>query len=321
MRKIGCDDGSTNVKLAWLEGDAICTSVSPNSFRAGWKVAGIGSRETYNYEIDGIKYTFDDVSHQAINTTNIEYQYGDTNLLAVHHALLTSGLDPQPVSLTVTLPISEFYTADCQQNDVNIQRKIDNLLRPVLPNKRDVFTIAAVEVMPESLPAVLTQLEEAGVGPLETSLVIDLGGTTLDAGVLVGQFEDVSAIHGNSTIGVSMVTQATLTALRMSESDTSAFVADQLIQRRDDRAFAATVVNDESKVDYVLETISSAIEKLGQRVVNELSGHRHVNRVWLVGGGASLIENAVRRAWKLAPDRIVVINEPQLALARELVLL
>lgn len=321
MRKIGCDDGSTNVKLAWLEGDAICTSVSPNSFRAGWKVAGIGSRETYNYEIDGIKYTFDDVSHQAINTTNIEYQYGDTNLLAVHHALLTSGLEPQPVSLTVTLPISEFYTTDCQQNDVNIQRKIDNLLRPVLLNKGDVFTIASVEVMPESLPAVLTQLEEAGVGPLETSLVIDLGGTTLDAGVLVGQFEDVSAIHGNSTIGVSMVTQATLTALRMSESDTSAFVADQLIQRRDDRAFAATVVNDESKVDYVLETISSAIEKLGQRVVNELSGHRHVNRVWLVGGGASLIENAVRRAWKLAPDRIVVINEPQLALARELVLL
>ncbi|QMV54148.1 plasmid segregation protein ParM domain-containing protein [Ewingella americana] len=321
MRKFGCDDGSTNVKLAWLEGDAIYTSVSPNSFRAGWKVAGIGSRETYNYEIDGIKYTFDDVSHQAINTTNIEYQYGDTNLLAVHHAFLTSGLEPQPVSLTVTLPISEFYTADCQQNDVNIQRKIDNLLRPVLLNKRDVFTIAAVEVMPESLPAVLTQLEEAGVGPLETSLVIDLGGTTLDAGVLVGQFEDVSAIHGNSTIGVSMVTQATLTALRMSESDTSAFVADQLIQRRDDRAFAATVVNDESKVDYVLETISSAIEKLGQRVVNELSGHRHVNRVWLVGGGASLIETAVRRAWKLAPDRIVVIKEPQLALARELVLL
>src|SRR5471032_973554 len=321
MKKIGCDDGSTNVKLAWLEGDKMCTSVSPNSFRAGWKVAGIGSRETYNYEIEGIKYTFDDVSHQAINTTNIEYQYGDTNLLAVHHALLTSGLEPQAVSLTVTLPISEFYTADCQQNDVNIQRKIDNLLRPVWLNKRDVFSIADVQVMPESLPAVLTQLEEAAVGPLETSLVIDLGGTTLDAGVLVGQFEDVSAIHGNSTIGVSMVTQAALSALRMSESDTSAFVADQLIQRRDDRAFAATVVNDESKVDYVLETISSAIEKLGQRVVNELSGHRHENRVWLVGGGASLIENAVRRAWKLAPGRITVISEPQLALARELVLL
>ncbi|MEA9392660.1 plasmid segregation protein ParM domain-containing protein [Acerihabitans sp. TG2] len=321
MKKISCDDGSTNVKLAWLDGDQVCTSISPNSFRAGWKVAGIGSRETFNYDIDGLKYTFDDVSQQAISTTNIEYQYGDTNLLAVHHALLNSGLPPQTVSLTVTLPISEFYTDDCQHNETNIKRKIDNLLRPVTLNKGNVFTITAVDVMPESLPAVISQLSKAEVGPLETSLVIDLGGTTLDAGVLVGQFEDVSAIQGNSSIGVSMVTQAALTALRMANSDTSPFVADQLIQRRHDRDFVATVVNDQAKVDYVLDMISSAIDRLGERVVNELSAHRHVNRVWLVGGGAPLIEAAVRRAWKLAPDRIVVVGEPQTALVRELVLL
>lgn len=321
MMKISCDDGSTNVKLAWLEGKEIRTFLSPNSFRTNWKVAGIGSRETFNYEIEGLKYTFDDVSNQAINTTNIEYQYGDTNLLAVHHALLNSGLPAQSVSLTVTLPISEFYTDDCQHNEINIQRKIDNLLRPVTVNKKEAFTVVSVDVMPESLPAVISELEKARVGSLETSLVIDLGGTTLDAGVLVGQFEDVTAIHGNSSIGVSMVTQATLTALRMAESDTSAFVADQLIQRRLDRDFVSTVVNDASKVDYVLEMIGSAIDRLGQRVVNELSDHRHVNRVWLVGGGAPLIEDAVRRAWKLSPERIVVVNEPQTALVRELVLL
>lgn len=319
--KISCDDGSTNVKLAWLEGKEIRTFLSPNSFRTNWKVAGIGSRETFNYEIEGLKYTFDDVSNQAINTTNIEYQYGDTNLLAVHHALLNSGLPAQSVSLTVTLPISEFYTDDCQHNEINIQRKIDNLLRPVTVNKKEAFTVVSVDVMPESLPAVISELEKARVGSLETSLVIDLGGTTLDAGVLVGQFEDVTAIHGNSSIGVSMVTQATLTALRMAESDTSAFVADQLIQRRLDRDFVSTVVNDASKVDYVLEMIGSAIDRLGQRVVNELSDHRYVNRVWLVGGGAPLIEDAVRRAWKLSPERIVVVNEPQTALVRELVLL
>ena len=107
--KISCDDGSTNVKLAWLEGKEIRTFLSPNSFRTNWKVAGIGSRETFNYEIEGLKYTFDDVSNQAINTTNIEYQYGDTNLLAVHRALLNSGLPAQSGSLAVTLPISEMY--------------------------------------------------------------------------------------------------------------------------------------------------------------------------------------------------------------------
>ncbi|ECG0942857.1 StbA family protein, partial [Salmonella enterica subsp. salamae] len=33
MINIFCDDGSTNVKLAWFENDILKTSVSPNSFR------------------------------------------------------------------------------------------------------------------------------------------------------------------------------------------------------------------------------------------------------------------------------------------------
>ena len=36
---IYCDDGSTNVKLAWFGGDELQTRVSANSFRHGWKVA------------------------------------------------------------------------------------------------------------------------------------------------------------------------------------------------------------------------------------------------------------------------------------------
>ncbi|MGP6444837.1 hypothetical protein [Rahnella aceris] len=45
-----------------------------------------------------------------------------------------------------------------------------------------------------------------------------------------------------------------------------------------------------------------------------------LNLVWLVGGGVPLIEVAVRRAWKLTPKRIVVVNDLQTALVRELVL-
>ncbi|CAD5737049.1 plasmid segregation protein ParM [Escherichia coli] len=87
-----------------------------NSFRHNWKVEGLGSSRTYNYLLDGRKYTYDPVSEDAISTTHIEYQYSDTNVLAVHHALLNSGIEPQEIDLTVTLPISEFYTADCQKN-------------------------------------------------------------------------------------------------------------------------------------------------------------------------------------------------------------
>lgn len=103
--------------------------------------------------------------------------------------------------------------------------------------------------MPESLPAVLTQLVNDNVGEFEKSLVIDLGGTTLDVGVIVGQFDGVSAIHGNSEIGVSMVTQAALSALKMASSDTSALVADELIKQRHNDQFVRQIVNDESNFE------------------------------------------------------------------------
>ncbi|HAV1871861.1 TPA: plasmid segregation protein parM [Enterobacter hormaechei subsp. steigerwaltii] len=311
-----CDDGSTTVKLAWYEGKNLKTFLSANSFRNGWKVEGIGSRQTFNYELDGRKYTYDEVSNLAINTTHIEYQYSDANVLAVHHALLCSGMNPQPVSLTVTLPISEFYTSDCQKNELNILRKIKNLLRPIKLNKGEVFTIEQVEVLPESLPSVFAQLVKDEVGQFEKSLVIDIGGTTLDAGVIVGQFDDVSAVHGNATIGVSMVTQAALSALKMASSDTSPLVADELIKQRYDRDFVSRVVNDERQVTLVLDTIDSAIAKLGERVVDDLADFRHVNRVYIVGGGATLIEPAVKSAWHHLGNKVVMMDSPQTALVQ-----
>lgn len=312
--KLYCDDGSTNVKLAWFDKQALQTKLSTNSFKKGWKIEGLGGKGTFNYEFDGQKFTYDEVSEQAIRTTHIEYQYTDANVLAIHHALLSSGLEPQDIELVVTLPISEFYTADCQKNELNIQRKIENVLRPVKLNKGITFTIKDVEVMPESLPAVLTQLVDDNVGEFEKSLVIDLGGTTLDVGVIVGQFDGVSAIHGNSEIGVSMVTQAALSALKMASSDTSALVADELIKQRYNDQFVRQIVNDESKIPLVLETIESAINQLGERVVDELSQFKNVNRIYLVGGGASLIEPAVRKAWHLIDDKITLLDSPQTAL-------
>ena len=318
MKHICCDDGSTNVKLAWFDDEMLKTTVSANSFRAGWKVEGMGAVPAFNYQVNGMKYTADNVSHEAISTTNVEYQYGDMNLLAVHHALLNSGLTPQEVSLTVTLPVSEFYDGDCQRNEDNIRRKKENLLRPLVLNRGKTFTVSSVSVMPESLPAVFSQLAMLKVGPLETSLVVDLGGTTLDAGVLVGQFEDVSAIHGNPGIGVSMVTRAAMNALRSAGSETSPFVADTVVRQRTDRVFLNQVINDATKVDSVVTAIEAEIASLSARVVSDLARWRNVNRVFLVGGGALLIEPAIRNAWNLAPERIMVIHDPQTALAREM---
>lgn len=320
MMHVVCDDGSTNVKLAWFKDGEMKTSVTANSFRQGWKVDGLGGGRVYNYSLNGMRYTADNVSREAIVTTNVEYQYSDMNLLAVHHALLCSGLDPQPVSLTVTLPVSEYYDADCQPDEDNIRRKQENLMRKLEVNRGTSFTVTEVNVMPESLPAVFSSLAKLNVSEVETTLVIDLGGTTLDGGVIVGQFDSVSAVHGNPNIGVSMVTRAAMTAMRSAGSDTSAYVADQVVRNRSDRQFLESVINDSARVDYVIETIEAEIEKLGTLVVNDLAPFRHVNRVFLAGGGAELIENAVRNAWPLANDRICLLDDAQLALAREIAL-
>lgn len=317
MISIYCDDGSTNVKLAWFVGDVLQTSLSANSFRHGWKVADFGA-SAFNYQIGNLKYTWDSVSRDAVPTTNVEYQYGDLNLLAVHHALLNSGLDPQDVTLTVTLPLSEYYDQDCQKNEENIRRKRENLLRDIVVNKRGRFVISDVTVMPESLPAAFSRLSELQPGVAETTLIIDLGGTTLDAGVIVGQFDDISAVHGNPSVGVSMVTRAAQAALRAADSETSPLVADTVIRNRKDRAFLNSIINDRNRIDYVTDKIEEAIDTLSAQVVSELAGYRNVNRIFLVGGGAALIEPSVRNAWPLSAERIEVISDPQMALAREI---
>lgn len=318
MMNVYCDDGSTNVKLAWFEDGEMKTVVSPNSFRHGWKVADFGG--AFNYQIGTMKYSWDSVSRDAVSTTNVEYQYGDLNLLAVHHALLNSGLKQQDVTLTVTLPLSEYYDQDCQKNEENIARKKANLLRSISLNKGEVFTVRDVIVMPESLPAAFSRLSEIQPVAGETTLIIDLGGTTLDAGVIVGKFEDISAIHGNPSIGVSQVTRAAQAALRAADTETSPLIADQVIRSRKDRAFLNSIINDASRIDYVVDKIEEAIESLGVRIVSELTNFRNVNRVLLTGGGATLIEDAIRSAWPLAKERVEVISEPQLALAREIAL-
>ncbi len=50
------------------------------------------------------------------------------------------------------------------------------------------------EVMPESLPAVLSTLVNSNCNEFTRSLVIDLGGTTLDMGIVVGEFDEVSGV-------------------------------------------------------------------------------------------------------------------------------
>ncbi|EHS4413469.1 plasmid stabilization protein, partial [Escherichia coli] len=47
MLKVSCDDGSTNVKLAWLEDGEVRTSLSGNSFKEGWNPGLFNAGKVY----------------------------------------------------------------------------------------------------------------------------------------------------------------------------------------------------------------------------------------------------------------------------------
>ncbi|WP_419181445.1 plasmid segregation protein ParM domain-containing protein [Klebsiella pneumoniae] len=75
------DDGSTNVKLAWFEGDELPdTSLcgTPSGMAGKWqKAVRQPSIIRWDAEIH-----LGQCQRDAIPTTNVEYQYGDLNLLA-----------------------------------------------------------------------------------------------------------------------------------------------------------------------------------------------------------------------------------------------
>lgn len=320
MLTISVDDGSTNVKVSWFDGTKIETIISPNSFRKGWKSAALRADKVIsNYLIGETKYTYDITSDKALETTHIDYQYSDLNLLSLHHALLKTGLNPQTIKIVATLPITAYYNADdCQKNEANIQRKKDNLMRTIGLNKGEVFKIVAVEVMPESVPAVLSTLLESNVSEFSRSLVIDIGGTTVDSAVIVGQFDEISSIYGNTEIGVGLVTNTARQALANADSDASYLVANELIKNRHNPEFVKEVINDLSQVDIVLKKIEDRIGELGQTVAEEMKKFcKNPNRVYIVGGGAPLVYDAVKAAYSVLGDRVTILDNAQTALAKE----
>lgn len=120
--KICIDDGSTNIKLAWTENGERRNAISPNSFKSEWS-APFGGTQPANYMLDGVRYGFDPVSDRFVQTTDTQYQYSDVNVIAIHHALVKSGITPQEVDVVVTLPLSEYFDTNAQPDMANINRK------------------------------------------------------------------------------------------------------------------------------------------------------------------------------------------------------
>lgn len=306
--KIFMDDGSTNIKVKWEESGQAHQLLSPNSFKRQWSVA-FGSQPAFNYLMNGEQYSFDPISPEAVTTTNVAYQYSDVNVIAVHHALLLTGLAPQDVDIVVTLPLAEFYDANNQRNDANIERKKKSLQREVTLNGGETFTIRSVEVMPESIPAGFDVLKS--MDPLESLLIVDLGGTTLDISLVMGKMSGISRIYGDSTIGVSLMTTAVKDALRAARTQGSSYLADDIIMHRHDEAYLKSRINDASHIDLIRNVLAETENRLVQRVLSAISSFEGYTHVMVIGGGAEIIADRVRAHCGIRPERFYKTSASQ----------
>lgn len=320
MKTIVVDEGSTYTKLAWVDDSGkIKTSIIANAFRQGWKTAFAGIAPA-NYMIGDTKYCYDATADQSIDTANIAYQYSDQSLLAVHHSLIATGIEPQEINLIVTLPITQYYNADDNQsNEHNISRKINNLSRPITRmHNAPVFTFKTINVMPESLPAALSALSDVQFAH-ERTLCVDCGGTTLDYGVIVGAYEDLSELGGNEKVGVVSVSNRIRAIMSRAGSEINQAMSNEVITNRDNLDFLTSVVNDHNMLEDVMIEIESAINSYNNAVIAEIQRFDgKVNRILVCGGGAYLLIDKLKSQFPRISNKISVIENPQQALAVEI---
>lgn len=313
--RIYIDDGSTHIKMLWEQHGKTFTHISPNSFKRGWS-ATFGSGKPFNYTTGKEKYSFDLISPDSLTTSNIGWQYSPLNAVAVHHALLTSGIAPQCVDIVVTLPLTEFYGEDSQYRLDNIARKKQSLMQPVRLNDGSVFTLTQVTVRPESIPAGINLCDQ--LSPSHSVLIIDLGGTTLDISQVAGQMSSVSRIYGDPALGVSLVIDEVQQALRKAGMALSRYNVERLIIRRSDDTHLTNHINDPRAVDGIKQAIHSGIARYRARVLEAIDRFKGYTHVAVVGGGACLLAETIRTHVNLREERFVVAQEPQFALVRGL---
>lgn len=273
------------------------------------KTQPVAAQPVFNYGMNGEQYSFAPVAADAVVTTNVAWQYSDVNVVAVHHALLQTGLVPCEVDITVTLPLSEYYNRNNQPIDEAIRRKEQSLMRPVTLNGGKTFTVRSVAVMPESIPAGFSVLQT--MDPLESLLIVDLGGTTLDISQVTGRMSGITRIYGDSTIGVSLMTSAVRDVLRVARTHGSSYLADEMIIHRSDDSYLAARINDTTRLPEVKSTLTESENRLTKRVLNAVSSFEGYTHVMVIGGGAEIVAGAIREHCGIRPERFFKTDSPQ----------
>ncbi|WP_219096301.1 ParM/StbA family protein [Pseudomonas sp. UMAB-40] len=194
------DNGYADHKLAYFtpEGKIECIKV-PTSIQVGGSTltSVSGDREGV-YHVVGADsqvlntYTCSGAVTQPLNLRNANYPFVEPNRVLVHHTMVKAGLAGKTVKLGVTLPFSDYFSADGSYNKEFHARAVENFNQNNVTTEKDMqkVVVASAHVFPEALSAFYDWgLDETGsVLPCYESLeendgsilIVDIGGSTTD---------------------------------------------------------------------------------------------------------------------------------------------
>ncbi|MXE85745.1 hypothetical protein FQ040_25275, partial [Escherichia coli] len=86
------------------------------------------------------------------------------------------------------------------------------------------------------------------------------------------------------------------------------YLADDIIIHRKDNNYLKQRINDENKISIVTEAMNEALRKLEQRVLNTLNEFSGYTHVMVIGGGAELICDAVKKHTQIRDERFFKTN-------------
>lgn len=279
--KVFIDDGSTATKLAYmLNGELV---VKSHSNRAEFG-RGIADDECSTYEVNGQSFTFYP-SCDSNRTSNVQYQYSDHCVAAVHHALHQEGLRDD-LEICVTLPISEFYS-NGRVNVENIELKKKALLKKVVPEIGVEILIKSVSVYPEGIPAVQPMLIKDGkpvVDEDELTFLADMGGTTLDLALFSGAAKRIIRAQSYN-IGMFDNFQAIKIAINLPNA------RDVQVSKLLETGEAA---GGRFKIDR-LRVTKPVMNKAANAVIDFLGDDmKALSYAFLIGGGAELLQQELQ---------------------------
>lgn len=294
------DDGSTATKFAQTVDGEIKFKTYTNRAELGY---GMASEDCFTYEIDGSVMTFSE-SCDAVKTGNIQYQYSDHSVGAIHHALHQAGFSGQEIDVIVTLPISEFYFRG-RVNEENIEKKKKNVLKAVKPEYGEQITIKNVYVYPEGIPAVEPLIGKNGtykVAADELVLLVDIGGTTLDLALFSGGAKKLSRAQ-SYTLGMF----DTFPLIREAINRPNARDVQVANLLETGKAAGGRITVDRLKVvkPVMQNIVLNITDFLGKDIDN-------TSHVFIVGGGSAMVSHYLEEAG----IKNIVIDEPAHALVK-----